>query len=384
MADHQNINYRVAIAQVLETEPNRVFLYWKGRVALYALLKAMGVGQGDEVILPAFTCVVVPNAIIYLGAKPIYVDVDPAVMNTSADRILYKITEKTKCILIQNTFGLSYEVQEIVALAKERGIFTIEDCTHGFGGQFEGKPNGSFCDASFFSTQWNKPFSTGVGGFAVLNSNVLLEPLLKVNQELIEPGFLKSFALKLLIAVKKWMITEKSYWFFVRIYRWMSRTGLVLGSSSGAELEKPVMPRAYFMGASPVQSKEGLKAIKQLSGILKRREKNALLFHQFLKEKGKWTYSETVFPNHSFLKMPILVKDRAKFNELAEDQGIQLGDWFNSPIHPIQSDFHLWELNPDDFPTGKNLSEHIVNLNTDTANAPKVFEFLGNNLDQII
>ena len=72
-ADH----YRQKIASVLKCHPEQVFLYWKGRVALYAVLKAMGIREGDEVIIPAFTCVVVPNAILYLSAKPVYVDISP-------------------------------------------------------------------------------------------------------------------------------------------------------------------------------------------------------------------------------------------------------------------------------------------------------------------
>ncbi len=69
--------YKKAIASVLGCSSDNIFLYWKGRVALYAALKAMGVKEGDEIILPAFTCVVVPNSIIYLGAKPVYVDINP-------------------------------------------------------------------------------------------------------------------------------------------------------------------------------------------------------------------------------------------------------------------------------------------------------------------
>ena len=136
--------------------PNEVHFFWKGRVALYALLKGCGVSEGDEVILPAFTCVVVPNAIKYLGAKPIYVDIDKESLGASLESVRGSITSKTKAIICQNTFGLSYQLTEIVALAREKHLVTIEDCTHGFGGFYHSKPNGIFCDASFFSTQWNK------------------------------------------------------------------------------------------------------------------------------------------------------------------------------------------------------------------------------------
>ena len=88
-----------AVASELNVEQTQVFPYWKGRVGLYALLKAMQIGNGDEVIIPAFTCVVVPNAIIYLGAKPIYVDVNKETYNTTIDKIKEKTTDKTKRVL---------------------------------------------------------------------------------------------------------------------------------------------------------------------------------------------------------------------------------------------------------------------------------------------
>ena len=145
--------YKKEIASYLNTSEQQIFLYWKGRVALYAILKAMGVGKDDEVILPAFTCVVVANAIIYLGAKPVYVDIDLQTYNARFEDIKKAVTNKTKAIICQNTFGLSSDIEEITKYAKEQTIFTIEDCTHGFGGYYNQKPNGSYCDAAFYSTQ---------------------------------------------------------------------------------------------------------------------------------------------------------------------------------------------------------------------------------------
>ena len=124
--------YKTKIAEKLNVNSSQIFLYWKGRVGLYALLKAFGIKESEEVIIPAFTCVVVPNAIIYLGAIPKYVDINKETYNTTLEHIKSKITTKTKCIVIQNTFGLSSEIEEIIAFAKEKNILTIEDCTHGF------------------------------------------------------------------------------------------------------------------------------------------------------------------------------------------------------------------------------------------------------------
>ena len=117
--------YREAINKYIGCGEDHLFFYWKGRVALYALLKAMGVGEGDEVIVQGYTCVVVANAIIYLGAKPIYADIDINTFNMNIDSLKSKITERTKVIICQNTYGLSSNLEIIEEIAKEMG-YTVQ------------------------------------------------------------------------------------------------------------------------------------------------------------------------------------------------------------------------------------------------------------------
>lgn len=376
--------FKVEIAKKLNAEPSQISLYWKGRVGLYALLKANGIGKGDEVIIPAFTCVVVPNAIIYLEAKPIYVDVNLETNNTTLNHIKAKVTAKTKCIVIQNTFGLSSEIEEIVAFAKENNIFTIEDCTHGFGGTYNGKPNGVFADASFFSTQWNKPFSTGIGGFVYLKNEKLAGKLEEVNQELISPSFKEKLMLGTLIKARKYLLTPATYWTLLRFYRFLSKKGIVVGSSSGEEITSVTMPKNYFKGFSKTQAKEGLKGLKKLENLLETRRANAMLFNEFLKQNEKTYINEDLYANHSFLKFPILVKDRELFKTKAEKSSINLGDWFVSMIHPISKDFPVWELDVNEFPNAKEVSKKILNLDTDTKQPEKVIAFLKENLNEIV
>lgn len=376
--------YKERIARELKAEEQKVFLYWKGRVALFALLRAMGVQSGDEVILPAFTCVAVPNAILYLDAVPKYVDIDPTVLNPSIEHIKAAITTNTKCIIIQNTFGLSYQVEEIVQLAKKHGIFTIEDCTHGFGGTYNGLPNGSYCDAAFFSTQWNKPYSTGIGGFALVNNETLLPALVAVNQTLHQPSKSKSALLGLLIKSRPWLMNESNYWFLIRLYRRLSKMGVVVGSSSSTELCSIQLPKNYFSAMSQVQIEAGLKGIDYLSDQLQLRRKNGEQYQAFLTSIDKWHYPEEIIKNHSFLKYPIFVKNRGAFLKKAEYAKIRLNDWFLSPIHPVQEHFELWGLNLNEFPRGRDASAHILNLPTDTLRIHKVLDFLSKNKEDLM
>lgn len=150
----------------------RRLLSGKG-IALYAILKALGVGPGDEVIVPGYTCVMVPGPVIYVGAKPVYADIEPNSYGVNPDEVARKITSRTKAILVQHTYGLSGEVKELRQIADRHGVALIEDCSHTFGGQLDGRLLGTFGKAALFSSQWNKPFSTGLGGLALVHDKEL-------------------------------------------------------------------------------------------------------------------------------------------------------------------------------------------------------------------
>ncbi len=360
-----------------------IFFHFKGRVSLYAILKAMKIGPGDEVIIPAFTCVVVPNPIIYLGAKPVYADIEPDTFNISVSKLKEAITPKTKVIICQNTFGLSSNIEEIINIARQNKLFTIEDCTHGYGGTYKGKANGTYCDASFFSSQWNKPFSSGVGGYALINNPDLLPAMQALEEKKENVSLLEKINLKALIIVRRNFLNNASYFLMVRFYRWLSKNKLILGSSSGKEISSVNKPKVFFKGYSNIQAKEALKNLKNLDQMLELRKKNAQTYSIFLKEKGKNHVPMTLFENHSFLKYPLLVKDREQFFKRARHKKIPLGDWFISPIHPVNNSYHLWHFDPQKFPTATAIAKKMVNLPLETHNTDKVIRFLTENLDLI-
>lgn len=379
----KSIIYKQSIASFLNCQPDKIFLYWKGRVALFAFLKSLDLKENDEVIIPAFTCVVVPNAIIYAGLKPVYVDISEGTFNMNVSLIEKVITERTKVIICQNTFGLSSSIEEIIALAQKHNLYTIEDCTHGFGGFYNGNPNGSYCDSAFYSTQWNKPFSTGIGGFLVVNNEIILNRLKTLETNKIKPVFFEQILLKLLIVFRKIFVNKYTQSFLVKIYRFLSRYNLTVGSNRGEELNSTTMPIDYYKDISNVQINEGIKSLKNISLLNELRRKNAYEYTQYLKSKNKNHVEENTFANHIFLKYPLLVKNRAVFFELAEKFNITLGDWFLSPLHPIKGDLKKWNFDREKFPIADLLSTKIVNLPTDIKNNSEVIKFLEQNLELI-
>lgn len=135
-----------------------------GRMAFYVLMEALGIGEGDEVILTAFTCSVMPNAVMKRGARPVYADIDRDTFGSSAIAIQKVITARTKLIVAQHSFGIPCDIEPIIRLAKECGIYVIEDCAIALDSSLTGIKVGNWGDAAIFSTDHSKPLNTVIGG----------------------------------------------------------------------------------------------------------------------------------------------------------------------------------------------------------------------------
>lgn len=155
-----------------------------GRMAFYSILKAQNIGAGDEVILPGFTCSVMPNAVWRTGAKPIFTDIDSETFGSSVTEIKKKITEKTKLIVAQHSFGIPCHIEDIAQLCKEKNIFLVEDCAIALDSSVSGVKVGNWGDAAIFSTDHTKPLNTLIGGFLFTRNYGLYQKILKKSSEL--------------------------------------------------------------------------------------------------------------------------------------------------------------------------------------------------------
>jgi dTDP-4-amino-4,6-dideoxygalactose transaminase len=382
------MDYGSHLAGYLEVDPHHISLFWKGRVALYGLLKSYGIKEGDEIILPAFTCVVVPNAIIYCGAKPIYVDINRKTLNCDADEIKNKITSRTKIIIAQNTFGLSSDLDKIMEIAREKNIIVIEDCTHGFGGLYKGKKNGTIADASFFSTQWNKPFSTGIGGIAFVKDKIIAEKMNLFEKGCVDPTFGEKVQLKILLSARNLMTSPTVYWPMIKAYRFLSSKNIVVGSSESEELKKPILQKGFAKKMSSIQAEKGISELKKLDDYNRFRMDIAKKYNELLLSLNIIPPFEPDYATHTFLKYPLLVKSRNEFMLLAEKEKIELGDWFLSPIHPVLKDFEQWQYVMGTNPIAEYVSAHLVNLPTHPgireSTFQKIKEFLLRNESMLI
>lgn len=146
-----------------------------GTAALEVAVQALGIGEGDEVIMPAFTIISCAMAVTKAGAVPILVDSDIHTWNMNVDEIEKKITPRTKAIMLVHLYGLPTEADKILELAKKYNLKVVEDAAEMHGQTYKGKACGSFGDISTFSFYPNKHITTGEGGMVVVDDEELAE-----------------------------------------------------------------------------------------------------------------------------------------------------------------------------------------------------------------
>jgi perosamine synthetase len=140
-----------------------------GTVALHLALLALGVGSGDEVIVPTLTFVATANAVTYCAARPVFVDCESETWNIDPARIEAKITPRTKGIIVVHLYGHAVDMDPVLELAARRGLFVLEDAAEATGALYKGKTVGSMGHISTFSLFGNKVVSTGEGGMVTTN-----------------------------------------------------------------------------------------------------------------------------------------------------------------------------------------------------------------------
>ncbi len=145
--------------------------------ALHLAVRSMGIGPGDEVIVPTFTFAATLNSVLYSGAKPILVDVEPSTFTIAIKEIEKKITKKTKAIIPVHYGGQSCDMKEILKIARKHNLGIIEDCAHSLGSRYEKKYCGTFGKVGCFSFYPTKIITTGEGGMVSTNDTKIFKKI---------------------------------------------------------------------------------------------------------------------------------------------------------------------------------------------------------------
>jgi dTDP-4-amino-4,6-dideoxygalactose transaminase len=144
-----------------------------GTSALHLALRALGVSEGHEVIVPSFAFIAVANAVRFQGATPVFVDVDPRTLNLNPHKIEEATTPQTRAIIVVHTFGVPAALDEILEIAKRHHLFVIEDACEALGAEYDGRKVGSFGHAGIFGFYPNKQITTAEGGMLVTDDSAL-------------------------------------------------------------------------------------------------------------------------------------------------------------------------------------------------------------------
>ena len=357
----------------------RGFAFWKGRVALYAILRALGIGAGDEVILPGYTCVMDVNPIKYLGASAAYADIEPVTYNLRPEEIERRITPRTRLIIAQHTYGYPCEMDGVMDVARRHGIDVIEDCCLALGSRYRGRLAGAFGRAAYFSFQWNKPFTTGIGGMAVTADRELAARLERVREEMLAPPAKAAGMLALQRLVYRTTIFPRTTALATRLFRWLTRKGLVIGSSSTSEFS-PEMASDFFMGMSAGQARAGLRQLRRIEQNLEHRRRMARLYDQLLAEAGWPVPPIPEYIDPVLVRYPVRVADKARAVAEAPSHLVELGTWFECPLHPIETPLERYGYQRGACPESERACREVVNLPThpraDPAAARRSVEFV--------
>ena len=144
-----------------------------GTLSLEAALRIVGVGHGDEVIVPPYTFIATANAVCLVGATPVFVDIEADTYNLDATKIEEAITPKTKAIIPVHFAGLPADMDAIMAVAQKHNLFVIEDAAHAHGSTWRGQPMGTIGHIGSFSLQASKNLTAGEGGIMLTNHDDL-------------------------------------------------------------------------------------------------------------------------------------------------------------------------------------------------------------------
>ncbi len=258
-----------------------------GTTALHLALISLGLKKGDEVIIPVFTMVATAFAVLYTGARPVFIDCENRTWNIDTSKIGEAITPKTKAIIPVHIYGHPVDMKPVLKLADKHNLFVVEDAAEAHGAEYNGKRCGSLGDVGCFSFYANKIITTGEGGMVVTNDKKLAE----------KARLLKDFAHS---PKKRFLHTQLAY--------------------------------NYKM--TNMQAAIGMAQLRKIDMLLERKRKIAALYHRYLKDiEGLRLPIEENWAKSVYWMYGVLIKDdfgisRDNLKAQLLKEGVETRDFF--------------------------------------------------------
>jgi perosamine synthetase len=285
-----------------------------GTTALHLALVSLGIGRGDEVIVPAFTMVASVFAILYTGAKPVLVDCEPETWNMDVTQIEEKVTANTRAIMPVHIYGHPCDMDPILEIARKHRLYVIEDAAEAHGAEYKGKKVGGIGDIGCFSFYANKIITTGEGGMLITNKEEIAERARRLEDQAYFPG-------------RRFLHSELGF--------------------------------NYRM--TNIQAAIGLAQLERIEELVERRRRNARLYNELLKEvNGIRLPSQKSWAKNVYWMYCILVEDefgtsRDELQMKLNQQGIETRPFF-VPMHQQPCFRNLGLFKGESYPVSEEIS----------------------------
>jgi len=314
------------------------FAFMGGRVALSAAIYALDLKPGDEVILPGYTCIVVPNAFRYAGVKTVYSDIELDTYGLDASLIENKITQNTKAVLLHHLYGLvCRDYEQIVDIARRNGLYVIEDCAQSAGAEFKRHKIGNLGDIAIYSSEQSKIFTTIQGGMATTNNDSFAKRLKEFYEQAPYPDVSLIDAQLQNVIINYYLYKDSHRWWRGDLIRLIYNDKIII--STTREEEQGIKPAHYGCKMPSPIAAIGLNQLKKIDSYNQRRRETAKIWDSWCDKNG---YKKPLITYNSipvYLRYPVMVEPEKKRDTswAYKELGINLGVWFVSNTHPVPS-----------------------------------------------
>jgi dTDP-4-amino-4,6-dideoxygalactose transaminase len=324
-------------------------------------LRTLSVGPGDEVLLQAFTCLAVPEAVLAAGATPVWGDLAPGSVNLSVVAAKALIGSRTKAVIIQHTFGIPAEVAPLLQAAAAAGVPVIEDCCHAFGSTYNGTPLGELGAGAFWSYEWGKPVIAGVGGGARFND--------PARQAQLKAAHARDFRFP---PRRRELKLEAQYFAFVRSYSprtfwWVRRAFRALGKLRVAESNyNPVNGDAapdFHWRMAKAAERRLPEARRKADAFAATRRAQADFYRRNLAGDSCRLPLVPVAGEVVYSRFPLFVSNKDEVLAAAAVRNLEVAAWFSTPVHPLQGDeLCAVHYRPGSCPEAERVAGSILSL----------------------
>lgn len=301
-------------------------MFAHGRSGLYGLLKVWGL-EGAEIVCPAYTCVVVPNAIVLSGNVPTFVDCAPGSWNMDLELLRAAVTERTRAIVATHLFGYPMDVEAVQAIADEAGrtyghkVYVIQDCAHSYGARWEGELVSASGDAAIFGSNISKVINSIFGGIVATNDASTAQALRGWRAaNLRSAGWRKELRRLAYFAAVSVAFNELVYGFV----NWLERHGVLDRFVKYYDEQKIDFPSDWDEMPAEIEARVGLAQLRRYDGIVAARRQNALAIVERLSGRSGLAFLPDD-PGATYSHLVGLTDDRSGWIESWWDKGIQLG-----------------------------------------------------------